>query len=263
MRRLAAKLPTLTLICSLAFTLSVDSYAYQLSDHRWITGRAVLAYNSCYPQQKIPPAAAKRMVAGNLSEDFNLANKWLKNSHYYNPTKWIFTLWRNDASYRMKELLEKPMTATNVGKILHFVQDMSSPTHVIPITHGLSDGFESYKIDAQSMYAAEVPCPTEVVSPLVTMKEHALLTLQRIKDVVIGERDGQPWAFSWQLFWSQGLGSSFGNYGFFGNRFGESEPFTILGHSYVVADQLYYQFKLQQMLQSVRASLAVLYWQQN
>lgn len=245
-------------------------YAYHLSDHRWITSRAVLAYNHCYPQQKISTLAAKSMIAGNLSEDFNLANKWLKNSHYYNPTKWIRTLWRSDASYRMRELLpqvdeqqNERMTSRMVGKVLHFVQDMSSPTHVVPITHGMFDGFEKYKIEAQSLYAQEVPCPTIVESPLKTMKEQALQTLQRLKDIEIGRRDGKPWAFSWQLFWTEGLGSSFGKYGFFGNRFGNSKAFTILGHSYIIKDEIFYRFKLQQMMQGVSASVTVLHWYHN
>ncbi|MDE3269064.1 MAG: hypothetical protein OYH77_02135 [Pseudomonadota bacterium] len=257
MRSLAVKLLKLTLICSL---LPVSAYAYHLSDHRVITNKAVMVYNSCYPQDMFSALAAKRMVDGNLSEDFHLANKWLKNSHYYNPTKWIRTLWRRDASYRMRELLAKPKTTTMLGKILHFVQDMTSPTHVIPIVHGMFDGFESYEINIHSLYAAEVPCPLTVHSPQMIMKRHALLTLRRIKAVAITERNGKPWVFSWQLFWSPGLGSSFGNYGFFGNRFGDSKPFTILGSTYVFKDETFHLFKLQQMLQAVSSSLAAMHW---
>ena len=247
--------------------------AYGLRDHRFITRRATSVYRDCYPQHRFSALETETIIKGNLSEDYNLARKWLKNSHYYNPTKWIRTLYRDDASYRVRYLAEKiqeergDKRLRKLGQIMHFVQDMTSPPHVIPIVHGLGDGFEKLQVDEASLIDSEFVCPatgSSPATPLAILKTHALQSLQRVHtEVNTAMRDGKEWLFTWELFWNEGFGSKFGYYGFFGNRFGEHEPIVVLRHSYLFAKELFLSFKLQQMQQAVVATMETIHWYQH
>ena len=103
---------------------SVPSRAWQVHDHKMLTERAVQLYERCH-DLRFTPTEIKSLVKGSVSEDFNLAVKWLKNSHYYNPDKWVRTLYRDDAGYRVQYLTEKLLAGRQpqlrlLGKIMHF-----------------------------------------------------------------------------------------------------------------------------------------------
>lgn len=248
------------------------AYCYNLTDHDLITNRAVAVFNRCHPTSAFTSYEAQVLSKGNRSEDFNLANKWLKNSHYYNPNRWVRTLYRGDASQRLKsllaKLLEKQSTATasvyQLGKVIHFLQDVTSPTHVAPIVHGPNDGFESYFIDHQQILNSKISCnyqpPQE---PLTILKVYAQQTLATLDNLNLAEKDGQRFEFSWRLFWNEGLGSKFGYYGFFGNTFGSKKHIEVLGHSYSFRQEIFRQFKQQQLEQAVEATTIAMSWYRN
>lgn len=241
---------------------------YGISDHRVITRKAVAVFNACYPELGFTAYDMDVIIKGNLSEDYNLATKWLRNSHYYNPQKWVRTLYRDDASYRVKYLVRKLRETQKkriyiLGKIVHFVQDVSSPPHVMPIVHGLGDGFEKFSISEEAIKTLQVACPHQPLPPMVVLREYALQTLAQVKKTAIATRGGEKYEFSWQLFWYEGLGSKFGYYGFFGNNFGQTKPIVILRHVYKFKKELFRQFKLQQMQQAIEATTASFYWYRN
>lgn len=268
----------LLILCS----WTVPSHAWQLHDHELITRRALQLYERCQAIS-FTHTEAKTLIAGNLSEDFNLAVKWLKNSHYYNPDKWVRTLYRDDAGYRVQYLTEKLLAKRHpqlrlLGKIIHFVQDMASPTHVVPIVHNLKDGFEKFKLPASASallnlcFAAKcgkdlptaaisLPCPSKAAaSPTVVLKREARRTLASLRDIAEATRDGQPYEFTWTLFWVEGLGSKFGHYGFFGNNFGTTQPLEVLGHVYSFPHSVFHNYKLQRTKQAITATAETLHW---
>ena len=244
---------------------SVPSRAWQVPDHKILTERAVRLYERCH-DLRFTPTEIKSLVKGSVSEDFNLAVKWLKNSHYYNPDKWVRTLYRDDAGYRVQYLTEKLLAGRQpqlrlLGKIMHFVQDVSSPTHVVPIVHNLSDGFEKFKLPASATISLNLPCPPdEAAAPQDLLKREARHTLATLRSTAWGTKNGEPYEFSWTLFWSEGLGSRFGHYGFFGNNFGETKPIEVMGHVYRFPHKVFYAYKLARAKQAISATAETLHW---
>ena len=244
---------------------SVPSKAWRTSDHEIITQRAVQLYERCHAL-RFTSTEINSLVEGNLSEDYNLAVKWLKNSHYYNPDKWVRTLYRDDAGYRVQYLTEKLLARRMpqlrlLGKIMHFVQDVASPTHVVPIVHNLSDGFEKFKLPATVTAALNLPCPpAEAAPPQVMLTREARRTLASIRGLAWATRDGERYEFSWTLFWAEGLGSRFGHYGFFDNNFGETQPIEVIGHTYRFPHKVFHQYKLARAQQAIMATAETLHW---
>ena len=248
-------------LCSAA----VLNTAWRVSDHKMLTRRAVQLYERCYAL-RFTPTEVKSLVAGNVSEDFNLAVKWLKNSHYYHPNKWIRTLYRDDAGYRVQYLMEKLLAGRQpqlrlLGKIMHFVQDVASPSHVVPVVHGLSDGFEKFKLPAAATTTGDLPCPpANAAPPPAVLKREALRTLATLRDTAQATRDGEPYEFSWTLFWSEGLGSRFGYYGFFGNNFGQTQAIEVMGRIYRFSHAVFHAYKLARAQQAIVATAETLHW---
>ncbi len=251
----------------LLFVLCVSrpSVAWRAPDHEILTQRAVRLYERCH-KLRFTVTEIAAMVAGNVGEDYNLAVKWLKNSHYYNPDKWVRTLYRDDAGYRVQYLTEKLLAGRQpqlriLGKIMHFVQDVASPTHVVPIVHDLRDGFEKFKLPAAAILPHTLPCPpADAADPHTVLTREARRTLASMRGTAQATRDGRPYEFSWTMFWSTGLGSRFGYYGFFGNRFGETRPIKIMGHIYLFPPAIFHAYKLVRSQQAIAATAEVLHW---
>ena len=262
LRKISGAWLTCLLLCS---SWTTPSSAWQLFDHRVITWRALQLYERCH-DLRFTATEIKGIVAGNLSEDYNLAVKWLKNSHYYNPDKWVRSLYRNNAAHRVKYLVEKLQAGRQprlrlLGKIIHFVQDVASPLHVIPITHNINDGFEKFKLPPLATAELNLSCPaTAVLSPTVLLKREARHTLASLRTTAFATRNGQPYEFSWSLFWAEGLGSRFGRYGFFGNSFGKTQPLVVMNHVYRFSLAVFHRYKLQQAQQAIIATAATLHW---
>lgn len=254
-----------------AIVYSGLAYCYNLADHDLITTRAVAVFNHCQPTIAFSDYEAQVLTKGNRSEDFNLASKWLKNSHYYNPNRWVRTLYRGDASQRLKFLLEKQVSETietasiyRLGKMIHFLQDVTSPTHVAPIVHGPNDGFESFVIEQQQVFNKKISCRhQQPQEPLTILKVYAKQTLATFDNLNLAEKNGYRFEFSWRLFWNEGLGSKFGYYGLFGNTFGSDKPIEVLGHSYSFRQEIFRQFKHQQIARAVEATTQAMSWYRN
>ena len=135
------------------FAIVLPAQAFQLEGHRAITRQAIaLETESC-------PALARWqsvVTAANVGEDLNLPVKWGRHSHYYRPVGEVDTGWRSTSEVRVAALaddLESAIQSGNssaawseIGRILHHVQDMASPPHVVPVKHGLDDPFEARRV---------------------------------------------------------------------------------------------------------------------
>ncbi len=139
------------------FVLSfcISAPAFQIGDHKTITHQAFTEMEKCFPQ-----AGARLnvewLVSGDVDEDLDLFTKWLFFSHYYNPHKHL-DMRRADSSARIADLTPEvrrassstPVDAGDVarlGHIIHHFQDMAVPPHVVPVSHALWDGFESFRV---------------------------------------------------------------------------------------------------------------------
>lgn len=216
-----------------AFMFASSSFAFSVEDHRLMTEIAFKELQACGAVPKNFEwqadgglAASYVLIDANLDEDNYFKNgikKLFKYSHFYNPFRSLKKEWqgRSHAGKAVAEYSEKfikvsegrsvlnlPRTSlVELGKIIHQVQDASSPPHVLWINHGMSDGFENkVSISKEDLAASKPNCSdvnlaglksaSEVLrsSALGTMKE----LLQPVSFLEL-QKDGveivhsQPW----------------------------------------------------------------------
>ncbi len=233
------------LVLGVAVTLGGNnSWGFGLSDHSRMTQQAVMEYNLC-ARFPIDESAVSHLVHQNLDEDINLFLKWGKYSHYFHPEKALRDLHRLDASFRIIDLLGES-TREELGHALHLLQDMASPPHVVPVRHGLFDGFEAFDLTAAEMPPLKADdCRNQQAwrstfrgDLLTLLDETALETLQRSKS---------PWA---KQFWVESNSPAFGNYGYLGNSFGTA--------AYPRA--VFTQFKARQIRLGIETTKKALIW---
>ena len=191
------------------------AHAFSMPGHRAMTERTVEVASL---EEPAVAAALDALVAADLAEDLDLITKWGRYSHYYDPTQPVEGLRRASSAERvaMLELRLDDAIARGdadlawrlAGHLLHHVQDMASPPHVLPVVHGLSDGFESQEVGPWLVDAGRQPLP-----PLSGSEAHEGLALETISRV------NAPHMPTW---WVDEPGS-FGTYGPDGNVFGAAE----------------------------------------
>ena len=110
--------------------------AYHLDEHSSITNMAINNLSTCIP---LAERERKVILNSNRQEDLNLIEKWGRSSHYYNP-HFQLPLRRNTSDTRIAELESR--NPPSIGAILHHMQDITIPQHVVGVVHGWTDHFE-------------------------------------------------------------------------------------------------------------------------
>lgn len=197
--------------------------AFRIGAHEKITQRAIDLEAKRFP---ILARYAKVIVKANGWEDKNLLVKWLKYNHFYKPTTKIRTLYRKTSDVRVKDLWRAVVAAVQqrkikrafdrIGHLVHHIQDMASPPHVIPVNHGLFDRFEKYRIDDIVARARGKRLP-DLSGP----KAHHECALDTYRAVQNGGIRAGGRRIPWASFWKE-RGSRFGSYGSVGNAFGKT-----------------------------------------
>jgi hypothetical protein len=251
-----------------------SAHAYHLDDHETIMRQAYAEFAACFPSV-VPMLNVDTLVSGDLAEDENLLTKELFYSHYYNPNKEI-TQYRKGSDGRIADLSPglmqcraagTPWSDTdtmNLGYALHHFQDMSVPAHVVPVIHGLDDGFEVYSqtgdISSQWTCAQIVASYNEDLETV--LKDTAETTLTNVSALsveMVDTANSQASTITGLNFWIQSDDLSFGQYGSVGNVFGQTSFSTDNGQMQV-SDNAYRIFKAQQEQLAVRATLRGLVW---
>lgn len=214
-------LPLLLLACS------GSARAFSLADHRALSQRALVLEIGTHPSLAACTAALPRAA---VREDLDLLTKWGRFSHYYNPQGPLLVGWREASDARVQVLwtaVVEALAATGpghpspracrlAGRLLHQVQDMGSPPHVVPVAHGLGDGFESFELAGIIAAATgEGPMP----QPDVAALHHALAVDTRA--AVTGELTEAPGP--WAAYWQPDDGGGFGRYAGGNKDFGEGQ----------------------------------------
>jgi hypothetical protein len=212
-----------------------DADAFRLSAHRALTDRAVEAEGM--------EDVGRLLWQGNRAEDTRLDVKWGQFSHYFRPDAPLTLPRRGTSDDRVAVLLAEAEQARSVGDeaamwiavggILHHVQDMASPPHVVPIAHDLRDGFESWPVD--ELVDSLVLTEPQPLSPVDAHASLAWETWERVqRDTVAGCGRTIPLSDIWRASESD----TFGMYG--GMDFGETGDCPALTAAYedVLADRL-------------------------
>lgn len=217
------------------------------------------------------------MVSSNLDEDLDFVRKWFNNSHYYHPMKELQTV-RKNAMDRVKdleaEMAQIPKESESdfeqaigeVGHILHYVQDVSAPMHVVPVAHPLGDSFENYELSKED-FASEKseinPCyflsEKNKLTPRELLQNTAMTTLFSIYQPLIVVKDQKSISVDWTLFWKESADQSFGFYSDLGDSFGEGS-ISSNGSQYEISSSTYRQYKHQQIRLAVEVSKRTIDW---
>ena len=187
---------------------SSPAAAFRLDDHRALSTRAAALEPSV-------GACAAGIAQGSVTEDLDLFTKWGRYSHYYRPVGPIDAGHRETSEVRLAALwaeIDAALSAgeaapcDTIGRALHHIQDMASPLHVVPVSHGLTDQFEGRDHGPAVAAATLLPVPI-AAHPLQVHHALALSTWQAAA------------APPWSTIWVSGVGEAFGEYGPDGDRF--------------------------------------------
>ncbi len=214
----------------LAVAVPLRAQAFPVGDHQRLTEAAI---DSALASRERPLLERHRdeVVHGATAEDLNLHVKWTGWHHFYSPEGSLDTAIRQASDSRVRELWAEALESARhgdmsrafdrVGHLAHHLQDMASPPHVVPVMHGLGDGFERYGIRAS---LARVP--HREVAPLPGDEAQRALASETLA-AVRGEAltaNGSP--IPWSAFWAsprKHAPGAFGGYGAeVGNAFGKS-----------------------------------------
>lgn len=169
--------------------------AFSPEVHRAISARALAL-------EAADPVEARRFPIAAADEDWNLVRKWGAWHHY----GWDAPLlWRRPSGERVARV-ESALTAALAaghrgrawvlaGYAAHHVQDMASPPHVVPVAHGLADGFEDY--DVAALIAAAGAEPPPALGPVDAHRTLAAATAGALAEPLACAEGPLPWTRFW------------------------------------------------------------------
>ncbi len=212
-----------------------DADAFRISAHRAITREAIAAEGM--------EEVGRWLWQGNRAEDTRLNVKWRHFSHYFRPDVALSLPRRGTSDERVAVLLDEVEAAKAagdeaamwqaIGGILHHVQDMASPPHVIPVAHDLRDGFESWPVD-ELVVDLDLTTP-EMLDPVAA---HSALAWETWEVVQADGVSGCGMSIPLSDIWRAPEAESFGTYG--GMDFGETGdcPELTVAYEGVLIDRL-------------------------
>jgi len=250
--------------------------AFGLDDHAWVTVIAAEEVRSCLGPQSLTQETTLSLSEENLGEDLAFIQKFTTYSHYFHPEGALRFTFRYDSSVRVGKLQERlldlgTMTFWNrsdllhaAGVVLHHIQDMAVPAHVVGVTHGMDDGFESYDVrdvlpprstglleHDDCLRISRLADEQDYLSIQRGLAEQTL-RLSRTGSLGVLEK-GLPARLPLSAFWSEQPASGWGAYGFLGNHFGEN--WFLVNHvDYEISREEYRSFKLARLRAAVDAT---------
>lgn len=237
--------------------------------HRQITEAALRQFSQQNPNRSpLTTAQQEAIIVGSDIEDAPSGQR-ISNWHFFRSNEQMPT-WRGfhlDSRGRVQALQDQLSRSTAearyelIGRLLHHIQDMSTPSHVTPIYHdGLTaDPYEGWlKRQFASWPATLASQPSNLCAPRSTAPGEPLdhyyqacaeATLRWLADESQGvsvEIDGRAERLPLQAFWplygakTKGWLPGFASFGPLGRAFGKTE-FQAAGHHYRIDQQSYRQ----------------------
>lgn len=254
--------------------------AYDGSAHQFMTFLAAKQFNRCVEGTDVPaltPLQVRYIARANAGLADRSVFARMFNWRYYDRAgqsgqslMWVVDTRFHDHFDELSDrlhLVEEPMAAyQDLGRILSYVQLVSSPPRVVPVyvarfwRFSFSDRFDAFPVDEEALFAAlEGDC-----SFLDTPPESYGEVLARVADrtlaAVAEPIAGLP--TDWTAFWRPSAsGDGFGDYGPAGNSFGRRTEFRCAGGERCVLlrdDPLYAEFALARHRDAVQGSLSAL-----
>ncbi len=138
------------------------AFGYESSTHGRISNDALATLKNCNIEIH-QLRRVENIAQGSIEEDTTDTALRLSNWHFYNTYgnlkqgPLIYESLDNIFKYRNEKLIEniqfqRADSITNsLGRVLHYIQDMFVPAHVVPVFHGKpfdrTDAFDNYQLD--------------------------------------------------------------------------------------------------------------------
>lgn len=276
-------------------------------DHIILTRKAVQIFHR-FRQNPISSEmlAFTDEIARGSKEADNATLERGRNWHFYNrwlqlPTgrPWFIYLLRFSPEHVLNkrfQQVELAIEAGNrkqlyllIGRILHHIQDMSTPSHVVPVYHGIfiKDSYETYLSKCYLNNPAHVDTAgdeitEQVMSDLENIQiAHTLEIYQAAAKKTLAYLDPANSSFStivdnvpqqlpWNLFWKPNIKpfepvagrrlclSDFGKFGLLGKHFGQTQPIRVDKSTYIIELEEYHRLCYHFTVQAITDSLLTL-----
>ena len=246
----ADRLPTLRVrrtfgaILVAAALVTVSPIAYEGDIHQELTFIAARQYNQCTEDTHLAtltPLEVRYIAIANANQADAAWWRRMFRWNYYNRDDqssskllWLFdTRMHNhyrSTLRRLEEARDLSRRFTNLGRIINYVQDATTPVHVVPVytarwwRFSVADRFNGFPVDAEGVTAALGEDCSAIRSTDVGFENLLVTTAERTIDSVTESIPGLP--VSWEAFWELGDDpDDFGHYGNAGNNFGREARF--------------------------------------
>ncbi len=269
---------TLAVAFLISSGLPHTALAYDAQLHQQLTFIAARQYNRCaqfHPElTRLSALDTRYIVKANVAQaDANVFVRMFR-WNYYNrkdqSNRGTFGIIETRFHERFNELAEKLTQARdphrnlrNLGRIVNYVQDVTSPAHVVPVYTGrwwrfsLSDRFDRFPVDTARVEQLVADSCARVISPpadyATVLKEAASNTLSAVQSPIY------DFPTTWEAYWKLAEeADDFGEYGRAGNQFGNRTEFRCGDRQRCLLlqnDPLYREFAEQRHVTAVLASM--------
>ena len=276
-RRIGGLAMAIGVVCALLIIAAGRSFAYEPSIHRKLTFVAAKQLKRCLADQAVPGLNALQVrniaEANTRQADTNLFVRLFRWNYYDRSgvgdrdILWVidtrFHEHFDEVVRRMDAAPEASARYRDLGRIVGYVQDVTSPPHVVPVYAtrwwrlALKDRFDRYPVDEEGVTALVAQSCDAALKPArdyhVVLDETARDTLAAVRQTIDGL------SVSWEAFWRPHKNPGrFGSYGPAGNNFGRGTRFPCGQPEKCVLlrdDPLYADFALQRHAAAVVASM--------
>ncbi len=282
--RTVRALPWLMLACAVT---AAPASAYEGSLHQELTFIAAKHFNNCAGNASLPrltPLQVRYIAKANVRQtEANLFRRMTRWNYYDREEQrprsmlwFIQTRMHQHFNRLVEELAAAEALAdrySGLGRIVNYVQDMTSPAHVVPVFTArwwrwdISDRFDRYPVDADAVSDAVGDDCTDLGANAGGWPGLLAVTADRTLAAVREQIPGLP--VSWQAFWRIGDPGGFGGYGGAGNNFGRSAEFDCGGMTraercvLLERDPLYETFAADRHVDAVRATIRAMWMLQH
>ncbi len=259
---------------------ALPAAAYEGKLHQQLTFLAAKQFNRCVTGTDVPMLTAlqvRYIAKTNVKQAERNVFARMFNWRYYDRSSESerSVLWALDTRFHehFNEVLQRfdrsddaAQLYSNLGRIVGFVQLVSSPAHTVPVYTGrfwrfsMTDRFDKYAVDEAAVEAEIAQSCDFLEQPA---GDFATILRTVAADTLIAVRSpisGLP--ASWEVFWKLAENAeNFGEYGPAGNNFGRATEFRCQGEERCVLlrnDPLYAQFARQRHAAAVRGTMGAM-----
>ena len=268
-----------------AAMFSAPASAYEGEIHQQLTFIAARQYNRCAEDTHLAtltPLQVRYIAIANGNQADAAWWKKMFRWNYYNrgdqtsgKLLWVVdTRMHNqyrETLRRLNEARDLSRRFTNLGRIISYLQDATTPAHVVPIYTtrwwrlNVSDRFNGFPVDAEGVTATLADDCTGVRRTDVGFDDLLVSTAARTIASITESIPGLP--VSWEAFWELDKDADdFGRYGNAGNHFGREARFHCNRPEdgrrkncvLVDNDPLYRQYAQARHLEAVQATITAM-----